>query len=129
MRKYLISIGEIPSLAVRGLIRLYQLTLSGLAGRQCRHLPTCSSFADEAIRRHGLWAGGWIGLGRLSRCRPLGTSGYDPVPEVLPSAGAWHRPWAWALWSARGQLRAASAVNRDSNRSRAASGSDRSDSK
>jgi hypothetical protein len=43
------------------LIRAYQLSLSGLIGRQCRHLPTCSAFADEAILRHGLWAGGWMG--------------------------------------------------------------------
>jgi hypothetical protein len=45
-------------LAIRG----YQLTLSGLIGRQCRHLPSCSEYTDEAIQRHGFWAGGWVGL-------------------------------------------------------------------
>ena len=52
-----------PRRAAHALIRFYQLTLSGLIGRQCRYLPTCSAYADEAIERHGLWARGWIGLG------------------------------------------------------------------
>ena len=50
------------------LVRLYQLTLSGFVGNSCRHLPTCSEYAYEAIARHGLWAGGWMGLFRVSRC-------------------------------------------------------------
>jgi len=67
-------------LAIRG----YQLTLSGLIGRHCRHLPSCSEYTDEAILRHGLWAGGWMGVARICRCGPLGTSGIDLVPETLP---------------------------------------------
>jgi len=43
-------------------IRAYQFSLSSLAGNHCRHLPTCSAYMDEAIARHGLWAGGWLGL-------------------------------------------------------------------
>jgi len=39
------------------MIRFYQLTLSSLVGRRCRYLPTCSAYADEAIQRHGVWAG------------------------------------------------------------------------
>jgi putative membrane protein insertion efficiency factor len=49
-----------------GLVRLYQLTLSGFIGNSCRHLPTCSEYAYEAIARHGLWNGGWI-LGEVCR--------------------------------------------------------------
>ena len=81
-------------LAIRG----YQLTLSGLVGRQCRHLPSCSEYTDEAIQRHGLWAGGWMGVARICRCGPLGTSGIDLVPEALPERAAWYKPWAYGRW-------------------------------
>jgi uncharacterized protein len=67
-----------------GLVRLYQLTSSGFIGNSCRHLPTCSEYAYEAIARHGLWSGGWMGLFRVMRCGPGGTHGLDPVPERLP---------------------------------------------
>ena len=120
--------GALAALGLRGLIRLYQLTLSALIGRQCRHLPTCSAYADEAVARHGAWAGGWMALARLSRCRPGGTSGYDPAPERLPPGARWLRPWRYGVWS-DSQLRAASATSRASSRSRGASGSDSSDSK
>jgi hypothetical protein len=60
-----------PRRAAHALIRFYQLTLSSLIGRQCRYLPTCSAYADEAIRRHGLWAGSWMGLA-LPSARRLG---------------------------------------------------------
>ena len=88
--------------AARLLIRAYQLTLSGLIGRWCRHLPTCSSYMDEAISRHGLWAGGWMGAGRLCRCQPWGTSGYDPVPRHLPVGAGPLTPWRYGRW--RGPL-------------------------
>ena len=63
------------------LIRFYQLTLSAFIGRQCRHLPTCSEYARQAIARHGAWAGFWLGFFRVLRCHPWGTHGLDPVPE------------------------------------------------
>ncbi|PSC04400.1 membrane protein insertion efficiency factor YidD [Alsobacter soli] len=84
--------------AAHGLIRAYQLTLSGLIGRQCRHWPSCSSYTDEAIGRYGLWTGGWIGLARICRCNPLGTSGIDLVPTTLPPESAWYRPWRYGRW-------------------------------
>ncbi len=83
-------------------IRGYQLTLSGLVGRQCRHWPSCSAYTDEAIGRHGLWPGGWMGFARICRCGPFGTDGIDLVPETLPEHARWHRPWAYARW--RGTL-------------------------
>ena len=87
--------------AARLLIRGYQLTLSSLAGRTCRHLPTCSQFADEAIGRHGLWAGLWMALARLARCHPLGSDGFDPVPRALPADARWYRPWRYGRWTGR----------------------------
>ncbi|MFZ2103561.1 MAG: membrane protein insertion efficiency factor YidD [Oricola sp.] len=65
------------------LIRLYQLTLSGFIGNNCRHMPTCSEYGYEAIARHGLLAGGWLTLKRVARCGPGGTCGIDNVPEKL----------------------------------------------
>ena len=63
-----------------GAIRLYQTALSPYVGGSCRHTPTCSEFAYEAIGRYGVLKGVWLGVRRLARCRPLVTSGYDPVP-------------------------------------------------
>lgn len=48
---------------------------------RCRHWPSCSSYAEEAVRRHGLRIGFWLAMKRVSRCRPWGASGHDPVPE------------------------------------------------
>ncbi|MBY6241679.1 membrane protein insertion efficiency factor YidD [Methylosinus sp. Sm6] len=89
-----------PPLATlaRALILLYRLTLSAFVGRDCRYLPTCSEYADEAIRRHGLWAGGWMGLARVCRCRPGGGDGYDPVPERLAEDARAFAPWRYGLW-------------------------------
>ncbi|MGP9821651.1 membrane protein insertion efficiency factor YidD [Salinarimonas sp. NSM] len=87
-----------PRVAARGAIRGYQLTLSGLMGRQCRHLPSCSEYTSEAIGRYGLWAGGWMGLARICRCGPFGTHGIDNVPDALPAQGRWYRPWAFGRW-------------------------------
>tara|TARA_R100001086_G_scaffold244531_1_gene174409 strand:+ start:333 stop:722 length:390 start_codon:yes stop_codon:yes gene_type:complete len=76
-----------------GLVRLYQLTLSPLIGSHCRHLPTCSEYAYEAVARHGLWSGGWLSVFRVCRCGPFGTSGIDNVPEALPPQYRWWAPW------------------------------------
>ena len=82
-----------------GLIRLYQWTLSPVLvffGVRCRHTPGCSRYMLEAMRRHGVWAGGGRGLARLLRCQPWGTCGHDPVPDQAD--GAWWRPWDYARW-------------------------------
>ncbi len=61
-------------------IRIYQIFISPLFPPTCRHIPTCSEYAVEAIKIHGIFYGTWLALKRLSRCHPWGTSGYDPVP-------------------------------------------------
>jgi putative membrane protein insertion efficiency factor len=90
---------RLPRLAGIGLIRLYRLTLSPFLGRQCRYLPTCSEYTEEAVAKFGLWAGIWIGLARLQRCGPFGASGYDPVPEEMASGAAWYMPWRYGRWT------------------------------
>lgn len=82
-----------------GMIRTYQYTLSAFIGRSCRYAPSCSHYAETAIRRFGFWIGGWMGLARISRCNPLGSSGYDPVPEEVPVSGRWYFPWRYGLWT------------------------------
>jgi uncharacterized protein len=86
-----------PRFLGRGLIRLYRYTLSPFV-YECRHLPTCSHYAEEAIERYGLWAGGWMTLARLLRCQPFGTSGLDFVPDRLSAAARWYLPWRYGRW-------------------------------
>ena len=74
--------------ALIGAIRAYQLTLSPWLGRQCRYVPTCSAYADEAVRRFGARRGAWLAVKRLGRCHPWGSSGYDPVPEPDDAAAS-----------------------------------------
>lgn len=52
----------------------------------CRFFPTCSEYGYESIERYGAWRGGWMTLRRLTRCRPFGPSGFDPVPEQFGEA-------------------------------------------
>lgn len=66
-------------LALR-LIRLYQHTWSQIAPASCRFQPTCSHYTYQAIEKHGLFEGGWLGVRRLLRCHPFHPGGYDPVP-------------------------------------------------
>ena len=63
------------------MIRLYQLAISPLLGPRCRFYPSCSCYTHEAIERHGVMHGTWLGVRRILRCHPLSPGGYDPVPE------------------------------------------------
>lgn len=63
------------------LVRSYQYFVSPVLPPTCRHLPTCSAYAVEAISKHGALRGGAMSLARLLRCHPWGTSGFDPVSE------------------------------------------------
>ena len=97
-RPLLIFIVRVPRLLGRGLVAIYRYTLSPLLGPRCRHLPSCSEYADEAIGRHGLWAGGWMAMARILRCHPYGTHGLDFVPQVPPPGARWWMPWRYGRW-------------------------------
>jgi len=62
------------------LVRAYQVTLSPLFSGCCRFEPSCSNYMIEALQRHGVFKGLYLGIRRLLRCHPFGGSGYDPVP-------------------------------------------------
>jgi uncharacterized protein len=65
------------------LVRMVDWYQRALDGRPspCRFTPSCSSYAREALLVHGSRRGLWLTVRRLARCRPLGPSGWDPVPE------------------------------------------------
>ena len=73
---------DIIALPLRGLIWLYQKLISPLLGSNCRFEPSCSAYAEEALREHGAIRGSWLALRRIGRCQPWGGSGYDPVPPA-----------------------------------------------
>jgi len=62
------------------LIRFYQVCISPFTPASCRFSPTCSHYTLEALKKHGLIKGGWLGIKRIASCHPWGKSGYDPVP-------------------------------------------------
>ncbi len=74
------SIGHLAAKPLLCLVWLYRKGLSPLLGANCRFEPSCSSYAEEALREYGGFKGGWLTLRRIARCHPWGGSGYDPVP-------------------------------------------------
>jgi putative membrane protein insertion efficiency factor len=75
----------------------YRWTLKPLLGMECRHLPSCSEYALEAIDTNGPWRGSWLALSRICRCHPWGTHGYDPVPDISGEAHPF-APWRYGRW-------------------------------
>ena len=73
-------IGAPFRMALIGLIRAYRFILSGSLGGQCRFSPTCSHYAEGAIREHGATKGSLMAAWRIARCGPFTDGGYDPVP-------------------------------------------------
>ncbi|MDW3211060.1 MAG: membrane protein insertion efficiency factor YidD [Reichenbachiella sp.] len=61
-------------------IWIYQYSISPLFPSSCRFSPTCSQYTKEAIEKHGVGKGMILGIKRIAKCHPWGSSGYDPVP-------------------------------------------------
>ncbi len=66
--------------ALIGVVRVYRRWISPALPPACRFVPSCSAYAEEALRKHGAARGSWLAARRLLRCHPFGGSGYDPVP-------------------------------------------------
>ena len=77
------TVNTLMRIFLTGLVQLYQLFLSPLLGVNCRHLPTCSHYAKEALNMHGPLRGTYFALKRILRCHPWSKPMVDPVP--LPS--------------------------------------------
>lgn len=61
-------------------MKLYQIVISPLTPASCRYSPTCSQYTVDALKKHGLFKGGWLATKRIFSCHPWGGSGHDPVP-------------------------------------------------
>ncbi len=75
------TFGNLPRLMILYPIRLYQNTISRtLPSDTCRFYPTCSHYGYQAIYKHGAIKGSLLAAGRIVRCNPYNSGGYDPVP-------------------------------------------------
>jgi len=75
-------LGSLLAWPLLGLVWIYRILISPLLGANCRYEPTCSVYAEQALRQYGGIRGGWLVLKRIGRCHPWGGSGYDPLPEI-----------------------------------------------
>ena len=62
------------------LVQVYKVVLSPILPATCRYAPTCSTYMIQALKTHGLFYGGFLGVKRILSCNPWGGKGYDPVP-------------------------------------------------
>ncbi len=72
---------QLAAAFILAIISVYRYGVSPFTPASCRFMPTCSTYARDAIVQHGPLRGGWLAVRRLSRCHPLGGWGYDPVPD------------------------------------------------
>jgi uncharacterized protein len=63
-----------------GIIKIYQYSISPLLGPACRYTPSCSQYGIEALKKYGIFKGGYLTIKRIASCHPWGGHGHDPVP-------------------------------------------------
>jgi len=63
------------------IIKIYQFIISPLINQNCRYLPTCSEYAIESLKLHGLLRGSFFAIRRILKCHPFGGHGFDPIPK------------------------------------------------
>ena len=83
MKQMMRTVSTVLRLCLIGLIQLYQFFLSPLLGTNCRHLPSCSHYAKDALDMHGPLRGSYFALKRILRCHPWAEPMVDPVPSSL----------------------------------------------
>ena len=72
--------GKIFSYLLSVPVYFYKFAISPLLRPSCRHVPSCSQYALDALKLYGPVRGSFMTIDRILRCRPGGTHGYDPVP-------------------------------------------------
>ncbi len=95
MRDWLIS--YLAKALLKAPVHIYRYTFKPFAGNQCRHWPTCSQYALDAIDRNGAWRGLWLTASRIVRCGPGGTDGVDPAPDIRSQSHPF-APWRYGRW-------------------------------
>lgn len=85
MRRWLWLAGAPVRLVILGVLNGYQRLVAPALGQRCRFYPSCSTYAEEAVRLHGAVKGSLLATWRVLRCSPLSAGGPDPIPAV----GAW----------------------------------------
>ena len=89
MKNPLILVIQLP-------IKAYALFISPWLGNNCRFQPTCSAYMVQALNRHGVLKGLYLGIARLLKCHPFTkTCGHDPVPESFEWAIDWRLPFRY----------------------------------
>jgi putative membrane protein insertion efficiency factor len=91
---------RVVAMLLKAPVHTYRWTLKPFLGWNCRHLPTCSEYALEAIDRNGAWRGFWLMTSRLCRCHHWGSAGFDPVPDIREERHAL-APWRYGRWTGR----------------------------
>ena len=81
VRQAVAALSKVSILMVVSLIRVYQYAISPLLGPRCRFYPSCSQYAIDAVRMHGMMRGSYLAIKRLCRCHPGCAGGHDPVKE------------------------------------------------
>ena len=81
MNRMIAFVTLLPSNACVVVLRAYRAAISPLYGNVCRYYPSCSSYMLQAIQRHGVVKGSWLGIRRIGRCHPWSAGGVDDVPE------------------------------------------------
>jgi putative membrane protein insertion efficiency factor len=96
--KFADALGKAAAACLKLPILIYRYSFKPFVGHNCRHLPTCSEYALEAIDRNGAWRGFWLTVSRVLRCHPWGTSGFDPVPDIRAERHPFWAPWRYGRW-------------------------------
>jgi len=99
--KIAVSVSKLAAIGLKLPIYLYRYTLSALVGWRCRHEPSCSAYAIDAINLNGAWRGFWLALARFSRCHPWGTCGFDPAPDIRDERYPIWAAWRYGRWRQR----------------------------
>tara|TARA_B100000029_G_scaffold316469_1_gene308909 strand:- start:88 stop:345 length:258 start_codon:yes stop_codon:yes gene_type:complete len=82
MNKIFKIINFVLSYLIIGIIFFYQAFISPILRSNCRYSPSCSNYAIESLKAHGVIKGLYFTLKRLLSCHPFGKFGYDPVKKV-----------------------------------------------
>lgn len=93
-------ISSVAKAILRIPILIYRYAISPFTAPACRHIPTCSEYAEDAINKNGAWKGSWLALSRILRCHPWGSQGLDPVPDLTDEHHPF-APWRYGRWTGR----------------------------